>query len=152
MKHRTLVFGVMAGLLIGLLTFGTASAVEYPDLSIWKGRWFKLNNTATVLVFDGIGVKPDPSQMVSETEPLYLKITGWNSTEGLLQVEIYDQDHKTKKWNSTPAMKIDFQYFAGTDLDFVASAHVESIDAVIGIAVRITGRGARRRTTWSRLR
>jgi len=37
----------------------------------------------------------------------------------------------------------DMKYFAGTNLDFVVSTHVETLDSAIGLAIRVTG-------TWNK--
>ena len=87
------------------------------DLSMWLGQWFKLR-----IMFDG-----------SSPETAYLRITTWDSTQGLLGSEIYQFDSSSNKWVSDA---LPLHFMNGTPEDFLCWSEVDG-DSTSGLVARI---------------
>jgi hypothetical protein len=92
------------------------------DLSIWLGQWFKLR-----MKFDG-----------APPETAYVKMMTWDSTQGLLEGEIYQFDSSTGKWVSDP---FPLHFMRGTAADFLSWSEVSAGDSTSGFVARIRVKG-----------
>jgi hypothetical protein len=112
---------IMAGVFLTCFAVGAVHSQVpgvVPDLSIWVNTWFKVYATLNVYSFADIGVKPYPSYPVSETNPGYIKITGWDSGTHTLTANLYMKHHPSAPWDPNFFIPLGFNYFVGSDLKF----------------------------------
>ena len=95
---------------LSCFTLGVLHA-EPPDLSKWKGTWFKLKMKTKGLAFDGVDFMEDKEKFVA-----YLKIVAWDSEDGVLDSDLYALDEENGDWEVLP---IGLYFHAGTDLKFM---------------------------------
>ena len=139
MKARKwLLNGLMVVVFVSCFALGTAHAQVFPNLSDWVDTWFKVSLNRTVFHYSNVGVKPTPSDQV--TQPMgkaYIHITGWNDTTHILTADIYAKDLDTGDWVTTPFASIDIEYFAGTELKFTGATQLLSGDPTSGVSMNL---------------
>ena len=127
--------GFLFFVLLAFFAAGMANA-QFPDLSQWEGKWFKLTLKTTENVYSG-----DKIEIENISNVLYLGITKFNSPTELIGV-VWEQ-------TDTPAWEpfdIKIKVIGGTDLDFLCT-YMETEDILsptnpsfFGFAARITGK------------
>jgi hypothetical protein len=70
----------------------------------------------------------------------YLKLWNWDSTNQILQADLYQYDTATAQWASQP---LDLVLVGGSDLDFLVQYHVmdNAGKPMEGFTARIVGKG-----------
>jgi hypothetical protein len=131
--------------MVGFLTVGTVHAQRtLPDIFPWVGSWFKLTVTQNEYNFDAQGVTPKPGYPVSLSSPAYLWINGgwWSSccpeNQGLWG-KLYTED-SSGNWATSSFLQLTFNYFAGSDLKFVASTAYGDANIQFGATILFTGK------------
>ena len=140
-----LVGGLMVAVFVTCLALGMANAQVqgvYPDLGAWANdTWFRVKLTVTTYHFDGVGSKPKPSGPA--TIPMgtaYINITTWNNSSHVLTANIWARDDKTGIWGLF-LEGLEITYFAGSDLKFIGSAQLVTLDDVtMGLIFVFTGK------------
>ena len=141
--QRMLVGAVMVAVFVTCFALGMAHAQaprEYPDLSAWADNtWFKVTLTVTLYHFDGIAVKPKPSAPVPRSMgTAYINITNWENSSHVLTANIWAKEDGV--W--LPFFEgLKITYFAGSDLKFIGSAQLVTLDDVtMGLIFVFTGK------------
>lgn len=127
--------GFLVLVLLGFFTIGMANA-QFPDLSQWKGKWFKLTVKTTENVYNGVSIQTEKINSV-----IYLNITNFNSPAELTAVVWQQDDAGTWKKEGDD---IKIKVIGGTDLDFLCT-YMQSDDSLtnpeyFGFSARVTGK------------
>ncbi len=134
MKGRKwLLNGLIAAVFVSCFALGTVHAQpSYPDLTDWANNtWFKLTLTGNAIHYPSVGAKPNPSYALAvNIGKAYLNIRGWDAINHILTADIYSKDPNTGQWISSPHFTTDIKYFAGTALQFRASAQAVDPDGI----------------------
>lgn len=140
--RKWLLNGLMVAVFVTCFALGMAHAQvprEYPDLSDWANdTWFKVKLTVTTYHFDGIGIKPKPSAPVpQQMGTAYINIHKWSPDMHALTADIWAKEDGV--WVPFfPDLVI--TYFAGSDLQFIGSAQLVTLDDVtMGLIFVFTG-------------
>jgi hypothetical protein len=128
--------GFLVVALLGCFTVSTAQA-QFPDLSGWVGKWFKLNVKTTGVFFNGSKMQNENQNIVA-----YLSIKNFNSPSEF-KIKLWQQN-KEGGWEVF-VDDLSVKIIAGTDLDFLCVTTLEINDnpsnpQFFGFAARITGR------------
>lgn len=143
--QRMLVIVLMAGVFLTCFAVNLTHAQVpgvVPDLSAWANdTWFKVTLTRTVYHFSNIGVKPTPSYTLPQSMgKAYLRIRGWNLATATLTASVYARDPDTGNWVTDPYATIDLNYFAGSDLKFIGSGQLATLDGMtMNLVIVFTG-------------
>ena len=134
MKSNKVCFcGLLVLFVIMCFTVSTTCA---QDLSGWVGKWFKLTYIGKGYeTFKSEDHIPGPQ---SNTTPLYLKITAWDTTDEsdlLLRCSEYDQGGG--EFNQRI---VDLHYLGGSDLDFLCLSGFGDSESPEQFTARITGK------------
>jgi hypothetical protein len=138
MKARRLFLTCLVVFLLVGPSTGVVYAQEVPDLSIWVDKWFKLSITQNEYHFADLGVKPSPGYMLSGTEGSFMKIVGWELATGTLTADIYEKS--AGLWDPTSFMTVTFNYFAGSDLKFVATMQSDTAGSALRAVLFFKGK------------
>jgi hypothetical protein len=132
-------------ILIGFLSVGPVYAQRtLPDIFPWFGSWFKLTVTQNEYNFDSQGVAPKPGNPVTLSYPAYLWIhTAWwylccPESQGL-GGNLYTKD-SSGNWTKSSYLNLTFNYFAGSDLKFVASTVYGDANIQFGSTILFSGK------------
>ena len=117
------------------VTVRTASQGSSGAMSIWVGQWFKLTTKITGSCSGSSGLISDSGSSVG-----YLKLWEWDSSNQILQGDLYEYDTATSQWSSQP---LSLQFVAGSDLDFLSRSQATDTAAntTEGFTARIVGKG-----------
>lgn len=126
--------GFLVLVLLGFFTIGMANA-QFPNLSQWEGKWFKLSMKTTENVYNGTSIGTEKINSV-----IYLGITKFNSPAELVGVVWQQNDAGT--WEEAGEIKI--KVIGGTELDFLCT-YMQSDDSLtnphyFGFSARVTGK------------
>ena len=126
--------GFLVLVLLGYFTIGMANA-QFPDLTQWEGKWFKLSMKTTENVYNGVKIETENINSV-----IYLGITKFNSPAELIGVVWQQND--AGAWDQEGEIKI--KVIGGTNLDFLCT-YMQSDDSVtnpmyFGFSARVTGK------------
>ena len=128
--------GFLVLVLLGFFTVGMANA-QFPDLTQWEGKWFKLTMKTTETVYNGVEIKTQNINSV-----FYLGITKFNPPGELTGV-VWEQND-AGEWKQGFEVKI--KVIGGTDLDFLCT-YMETEDIIsltnpqfFGFSARVTGK------------
>ena len=124
-------------LLTALFT-GIVHAQVVPDLSIWVDTWFKLSITQNAYHFSDIGVKPAPSSMLSGTSISYMHIVGFSLATATLTADVYSKN--AGGWDPASFMTVTLNYFAGSDLKFVATMQADTAGSAMRAVLYFKGK------------
>ena len=136
MKIRKLwLSGFLVLVLFGLVMVNMAQA-QYPDLSGWQVKWFKLTVKTTGVVFDGSKLKTG-----NDNSTNYLYIKEFNPPSELI-VKVWEQNDQGGWVVFVDDLRL--KIIGGTNLDFLFVTMLESNEPLnpqfFGFAARITGR------------
>ncbi len=121
------------------------------DMSNWVGQWLKMTIKYEGYAFgtssgsengeDSSLTQEEPPQMQMGKDHqeigVYLKITGWDPQQNVLQTEMYQYDEKSNQWSSDP---LTLHFAGGTATDFLCWSQEEG-GFTFGFAARVQGRG-----------
>ncbi len=129
----TLTASNSAGTVTQSVTVTVTPEGSTPDMSAWVGKWFKVTETNTGFSAgnSGGGLMNDHLSIVG-----YVKLWGWDQTNGVLQGDGYMQDAQTGQWISEPFM---LNFIAGSNLDFLCSSEVTG-DLTMRFTARMQGK------------
>ena len=104
-------------------------------MATWVGRWVKITTKTTGSCHVSSGMVSDGGSQVG-----YLKLWNWDSTNQILQADLYQYDAATAQWASQP---LDLVLVGGSDLDFLVQYHVmdNAGKPMEGFTARIVGKG-----------
>ena len=133
--------GFLVLVLLGYFTIGMANA-QFPDLTQWEGKWFKLSMKTTENVYNGASIGTEKINSV-----IYFGITEFiplNLTDPIspaLKCEVWQQND-VGAWEQGDEIKI--KVIGGTDLDFLC-AYTQFDDSqtnpmFFGFSARVTGK------------
>jgi len=137
MKIGKLCLGSFLSLVVlGCFAVGMANA-QFPDLSQWEGKWFKLTVKTTENVYNGASIQTEKINSV-----IYLNITKFNSSAELTAVVWEQNEEGAGAWEKQGEIKI--KVIGGTDLDFLCT-YMQSDDSLtnpqyFGFSARVTGK------------
>lgn len=127
--------GFLVVVLLGFLTVNTADA-QFPNLSGWAGKWFKLTVKTTGALYDGSKI-----QTSNDTSTNYLYLKRFNYPSELI-VTLWQQND-AGGWEVL-VDELSVRVVGGTDLDFLCVATLEidipSNSRFFGFAARVTGK------------
>jgi len=115
------------------------------DLSNWVGQWLKMTITYEGYAFgtstgsetdETSGSSADQSPQMGKDHQqiaVYLKITGWDAQQSVLQTELYQYDEKSSQWSSDPLV---LHFAGGTATDFLCWSQEEG-GFTFGFAARV---------------
>ncbi len=116
------------------------------DFSSWVGQWLKMTIRYEGYAFGTSSESENGEASGSEKPPemakdhqqiaVYLKITGWDPQQNVLQAEIYQYDEKSNQWSSDP---LTLHFAGGTATDFLCWSQEEG-GFTFGFAARVQGR------------
>ena len=126
--------GFLVLVFLGLFAVGMANA-QFPDLTQWEGRWFKLSMKTTENAFNGVSIETEKINSV-----IYLNIRQFIPPAALVGV-VWEQSD-AGAW--VPTMEITIKVVGGTDLDFLC-AFMQSDDSLtnpqfFAFSARVTGK------------
>ena len=103
------------------------------DMSLWIGRWFKIDMTAD-------GYDPARSKLSGDRQTVagYLKVWDWDPANKILQSDLYLYDSQTDQWvvDALPLYGV-----TGNALDFQCWSQVTG-EVTYGFTARIRGEGS----------
>ena len=103
------------------------------DMSLWIGRWFKIDMTAD-------GYDPARSKLSGDRQTIagYLKVWDWDPANKILQSDLYLYDSQTDQWvvDALPLYGV-----TGNALDFQCWSQVTG-EVTYGFTARIRGEGS----------
>jgi hypothetical protein len=127
--------GFLVVVLLSLFTVNTAHA-QFPNLSGWAGKWFKLSVKTTGVLFDGSKI-----QTANDNSTIYLYLKRFNFPSELI-VKLWQQND-AGGWEVL-VDDLSVRVVGGTDLDFLCVATLEmdnsSNSRFFGFAARVTGK------------
>jgi hypothetical protein len=103
-------------------------------MAAWVGLWVKINTTSKGSCHGSSGMVGN-----SHSQPGYLKFWNWDSTNQILQADLYEYDTATAQWLSQP---LDLLFVGGSDLDFLAQYQItdNTTNSTEGFTARIVGK------------
>ena len=107
----------------------TLSPPPEPDMTLWVGTWFKVKITGQ----EYLALNPGGDS--EEETSAYLKISGWDPDNQILQSSLYQYDPSLGEWVSDP---MDLHCVPGKALDFRTWTQVVG-DVTYGFAAQIKG-------------
>lgn len=101
----------------------------------WVGHWVKITTTSKGSCHGTSGMVSHSGKYVG-----YLKLWNWDSTNQILQADLYEYDTATAQWSSQP---LDLVFIGGSDLDFLVQYQVTdtATNSTEGFTARIVGKG-----------
>ncbi len=104
-------------------------------MATWVGLWVKITTTSKGSCHGSSGMVGNGGSQVG-----YLKFWNWDSTNQVLQADLYEYDTATAQWSSQP---LDLVFVGGSDLDFLAQYQVTdtATNSTEGFTARIVGKG-----------
>jgi hypothetical protein len=104
-------------------------------MGTWVGLWVKITTKTTGSCHGSSGMVSDSGSQVG-----YLKFWNWDSTNQILQADLYEYDAATAQWSS---QSLDLVFVGGSDLDFLAQYQVtdNATNSTEGFTARIVGKG-----------
>jgi hypothetical protein len=104
-------------------------------MGTWVGQWVKITTTSKGSCHGSSGMVSHSGKYVG-----YLKFWNWDSTNQILQADLYEYDAGTAQWSSLP---LDLVFVGGSDLDFLAQyqATDNATNSTEGFTARIVGKG-----------
>jgi hypothetical protein len=127
--------GFLVIVLLGFSTVAIANA-QFPGLTQWEGKWFKLSIKTTENIYNGVKIETDII-----TSVIYLGITKFNPPAELIGVVWQQYEEDPGSWEQA---EINMKVVGGTDLDFLC-AYMQSVDSLdnpyyFGFSARVTGK------------
>jgi hypothetical protein len=104
-------------------------------MTTWVGQWVKVTTTSKGSCHGSSGIVSSGGRQAG-----YLKFWNWDSTNQILQADLYQYDAATAQWSS---QSLDLVFVGGSDLDFLVQYHVmdNAGNPTEGFTARIVGRG-----------
>ncbi len=113
---------------------GTPPPPPGGGMATWVGLWVKITTTSKGSCHGSSGMVSNGGSQVG-----YLKFWNWDSTNQILQADLYEYDTATAQWSSQP---FDLVFIGGSDLDFLAQYQVidTATNSAEGFTARIVGK------------
>ena len=125
--------GFLALAFWGFFAVGMANA-QFPDLTQWEGKWFKLSMKTTETVYNGATIE---TKKINSA--LYLNITEFDPPQELT-AEVWQQN-EAGAWEQS---EIRIMVVGGTDLDFLCAytqlTGSQTNPLYFGFSARVTGK------------
>jgi len=104
-------------------------------MGTWVGEWVKITTTSKGSCHASSGMVSDGGNQAG-----YLKFWNWDSTNQILQADLYQYDAATAQWTS---QSLNLVFVGGSDLNFLVQYHVmdNTGNPTEGFTAQIVGKG-----------